>query len=113
MSKISKKNFDMPDESANPAEKVKADTITAGGLKIQRVTVEPGWRWSLHNKPILKTENCEKHHVLYVVSGKLGSQMASGGKAETFGPGDVADIPPGHDGWAIGDEPLVWLELPH
>jgi hypothetical protein len=37
----------------------------------------------------------------------------NGGKEEEFGPGDVADIPPGHDGWTASDEPVVWLEIPH
>ena len=25
--------------------------------------------------------------------------------------GEVALIPPGHDGWTIGNEPVSWLEL--
>ena len=33
------------------------------------------------------------------------------GKEEVFGPGDVGSIPPGHDGWTIGNEPVVWLEI--
>ncbi|MGZ4197913.1 MAG: hypothetical protein ACXVSJ_15950 [Solirubrobacteraceae bacterium] len=28
-----------------------------------------------------------------------------------FGPGDVAIIDPGHDGWVVGDEPNVLFEL--
>jgi hypothetical protein len=28
-----------------------------------------------------------------------------------FGPGDVYEIPPGHDGWVIGDEPAVGFEI--
>ena len=28
-----------------------------------------------------------------------------------FGPGDVYEVPPGHDGWVIGDEPAVGLEI--
>jgi hypothetical protein len=35
------------------------------------------------------------------------------GKEEVFGPGDVGSIPPGHDGWTIGNQPVVWLEIPH
>jgi len=29
------------------------------------------------------------------------------GKEEEFSPGDVGDIPPGHDGWTVGNEPVV------
>ena len=28
-----------------------------------------------------------------------------------FGPGDVAIIDPGHDGWVVGDEPNILFEL--
>jgi hypothetical protein len=33
------------------------------------------------------------------------------GKEEAFGPGDVGSIPPGHDGWTVGNQPVVWLEI--
>jgi uncharacterized cupin superfamily protein len=36
--------------------------------------------------------------------------MQDGSEME-FGPGDVAVVPPGHDGWVVGDEPAVWIEL--
>jgi hypothetical protein len=28
-----------------------------------------------------------------------------------FAAGDVYEIPPGHDGWVIGDEPAVGVEV--
>ena len=28
------------------------------------------------------------------------------GSEEEFGPGDVGYLPPGHNGWIIGNEPL-------
>lgn len=27
-----------------------------------------------------------------------------------IGPGDVADIPPGHDAWVVGHEPMVAID---
>jgi len=33
------------------------------------------------------------------------------GKKEEYGPGDVGFIPPGHDAWVIGDEPVVAIDL--
>ncbi len=112
MDTIIKKNFDSPDETMNPAEKVKIDVVTAGGLTVQRVTAEAGWQWSKHLKPIMKTESCEKHHLIYVISGKVHTCMNDGKELE-FGPGDIGLITPGHDGWAVGNEPAVWLEIPH
>jgi uncharacterized protein YcnI len=112
MPRIEKKSFNSPDETANPGEKQKVEVVIAGGIKIQKVTAEPGWKWSKHLKPVVKTESCEKHHLLYVISGKLASRM-NDGKVVEFGPGEIGVIPPGHDGWTVGDEPAVWLEIPH
>lgn len=30
------------------------------------------------------------------------------GQEIEFGPGDVSDISPGHDGWVVGNEPAVF-----
>jgi class 3 adenylate cyclase len=43
------------------------------------------------------------------VSGRLGVDFSDGTAAE-FGPGEVFDIPPGHDGYTVGDEPCVNVE---
>ena len=56
-------------------------------------------------KPVVGGESCQKHHLIYVLSGKLRSKMIDG-KEEEFGPGDVGVIPPGHDGWNAGNEPV-------
>ena len=88
------------------------EAVTIDGIKVQRITVQPGWKWSVDLKPIVKTDSCQMHHHLYILSGKLATQM-TGGDVEEFGAGDVIDIPPGHDGWTIGNTPAVWLELPH
>jgi class 3 adenylate cyclase len=44
-----------------------------------------------------------------VVSGRTGVRLEDGRTYE-FGPHDVVDLPPGHDGWVIGDEPVVMIE---
>ena len=111
MATIVKKSLNQPEETKTP-EKVKVEIITFNGIKIERVTAEPGWRWSKHLKPIVGGESCQKDHFVYVLSGKLGSKMDDG-KEEEFSPGDVGAVPPGHDGWNAGDEPVVWLEIPH
>lgn len=112
MADIVKKSFNSPDETTNPGEKLKVEVVTAGDIKIQKVTAEPGWKWSEHLKPVVKTESCEKHHLFYVISGKLHARMNDGSEVE-FSPGEVGVVPPGHDGWNAGNEPVVWLEIPH
>jgi class 3 adenylate cyclase len=48
-------------------------------------------------------------HVGVVLSGRLGALLKDGTVLE-LGPDEVYDIPPGHDGYTIGDEPCVLLE---
>jgi quercetin dioxygenase-like cupin family protein len=111
MPAMEKKSLNQPEETNTP-EKLKMEAVTLRGLTLRRVTTEPGWQWSKHLKPIQKTNSCQKDHILYIISGRLGVRMDDG-KEEVFGPGDVGSIPPGHDGWTIGNQPLVWLEISH
>jgi hypothetical protein len=36
--------------------------------------------------------------------------MDDGSEAE-FGPGEVSLLPPGHDCWVVGDEPVVVIDI--
>jgi hypothetical protein len=36
--------------------------------------------------------------------------MDDGTEAE-FGPGDVSHLPPGHDAWVVGNEPVVVIDV--
>jgi quercetin dioxygenase-like cupin family protein len=111
MATVVKKSLSRPEETQTP-EKLKVEIVTIDGIKIQRITAEPGWQWSKHLKPVVGGESCQNHHLVYVLSGKMRAKM-NDGKEEEFGPGDVGVIPPGHDGWNTGDEPVIWLEIPH
>lgn len=42
-------------------------------------------------------------------SGRVGIRMADGTEFE-LGPGDVNVLPPGHDSWVIGDEPVEAID---
>jgi hypothetical protein len=33
------------------------------------------------------------------------------GTTEEYGPGDVGVIPPGHDAWVVGDDPVVGIDF--
>ena len=60
--KIEKKNLDAPDERRS-FENGKIDVVTVGGITMGRMTFQPGWKWSKHVKPIVKTNSCQTHHV--------------------------------------------------
>jgi class 3 adenylate cyclase len=77
---------------------------------VARITWEPGWRWSNDMKPITKTQFCQSHHIGIVLQGTLRIQMADGIELE-FRAGDVLEIPPGHDAWVVGDEPVVTVDF--
>jgi class 3 adenylate cyclase len=77
---------------------------------VGRMTYEPGWRWSVDVRPIAGTDTCQYHHVGMALSGLLRVQMPDGTELE-IGPGDVFEIPPGHDAWVVGDEPWVSVDF--
>ena len=110
MGQPEKKRFDSPDEVRPMADKGRVDIVMVGDGVVGKATFEPGWRWSDHVKPIAGTESCQAAHLGYVLSGRQKIVMDDGSELE-FGPGDVVAIPPGHDGWVVGDEACVVLDF--
>ncbi len=102
------KNFNNPDEQHKTGRGT-VDVVNLSGITLRRLTFQPGWKWSEDVKPSAKTEVCQIPHINVHISGKLGVKMIDGAEKE-YGPGDVALIPPGHDAWVIGDEPVVIIE---
>jgi hypothetical protein len=99
------KNLSTPDETL-ALDKASGTTVRVGELVVGRLVLEPGWRWSTNVRPIAGTTSCRFHHVGLMLSGAMGGRMDDGTEFEVR-PADVFDIPPGHDNWVIGDEPLV------
>jgi class 3 adenylate cyclase len=89
--------------------RIRARVVELGDLTVAELVSEPGWRWSIDMKPTVGGDWCQARHVGIVLAGRLGVVLSDGTEAE-FGPGDVFDIPPGHDGWTVGDEPCVQIE---
>ena len=86
------------------------DVVELDDVVVGRMTYEPGWRWSVDVKPIARTDSCQFHHLGVVLSGRLRAQMPDGTELE-IGPGDVFEIPPGHDAWVVGDEQWVGVDF--
>ena len=103
-----RKSLKSPDET-RPFEKGRLDLINIGGGVVGRLTLEPGWRWSKHVKPIAGTEWCEAPHFQYHLSGRIHVLMIDGSEFEV-GPGEVTALPSGHDAWVVGDEPVVLID---
>jgi class 3 adenylate cyclase len=98
------RSFSAPDEVVE-IETVRSEMITKGGMTVSHDLQQPGWRWSVHIKPLVGTEWCQVRHIGVVLRGRIGYLLEDGTEFEA-GPLDLMDIPPGHDAWVIGDEPL-------
>lgn len=99
------------DESDDVVEfpNIRTSIVELGDLTVGRLVSQPGWRWSNDVRPTVGGEWCQARHVGYVVSGALGIDYMDGTSA-VYRAGEVFDIPPGHDGYTVGDEPCVQIE---
>lgn len=102
------RRLDSPDE-VREFENGRLDLINVGGGTVGRLTLQPGWRWSQHVKPIAGTEWCEAPHFQYHLSGVIHVQMQDGTEFEAKA-GAVTALPSGHDAWVVGDEPVVLID---
>jgi len=111
MAKLQAKRFENADEvrpfndGTGQVELVQLDDNAVG-----RGTFQPGWRWSEHVKPLSGTDSCRVAHVGYVLEGRMNVRMDDGQELEV-GPGDVFNMPPGHDAWIVGEEACVLLDF--
>lgn len=108
MAKAEQKSVSKPDE-VRDVPKGKIELVNIGGGQVGRFTLQPGWRWSEHVKPMVGTDHCEAPHFQYHVSGVLHVKMADGTEFDAK-PGDVTALPSGHDAWVVGKEPVVTID---
>ena len=83
--------------------------VDLGDITVGYFVNEPGWSWYEHVRPSVGGEWCQARHLGMVISGRLGVQFEDGTRMDV-GPNEVFDIPPGHNGWTIGDEKCVQVE---
>lgn len=106
--------FDRPDETREfPLGRF--EIVHFAGVSLGRATYQPGWRWSLHNAPIVGTALCHAPHTGTVISGHGVVQYESGERLDLL-PGalfHITDVP--HDSWVEGDKPYISLHvlMPH
>ena len=107
---IQAKSFDAPDETRGVPGMARYELISLDEVKATRATMQPGFHWTEHAKPIAGTDLCQVHHVGYVISGSARARLADGTE-RVVSAGDVFDVPPGHDMWVLGDEPYISVEI--
>jgi hypothetical protein len=89
---------------------VRLEVAPAGDARVKRVIYQPGFRWSTHMKPIVGSDLCMHAHVGFLVRGQIHIQYADGCTLEFSAP-QVVSVEPGHDGWVVGNEPAVLIEV--
>lgn len=109
MKKAEVMSFGKPDEVREfPFGKV--ELVKFGGATVGLATFKPGWKWSSSVKPIAKTESCEAAHFQYHIAGTLRVRMDDGTEFDCK-PGDVSNIPSGHDAWVVGNDNVVIVDF--
>ena len=103
MARLQARSLEAPDE-VRTFPNGRLEIFALDDVIIGRTVFQPGWHWAADVKPIAGTASCQYHHLGVCVSGRLGIRMDDGTTFE-IGSNTVFDIPAGHDGWVIGDDP--------
>jgi hypothetical protein len=109
LNKAERLSFDEPDE-VRDFPNGRLELVKIGDAIIGRATLQPGWRWSESIQPIVGGASCQSAHFQYQLSGVLRVLMDDGTELECHA-GDVVSVPPGHDAWVEGDEPVVFVDF--
>jgi class 3 adenylate cyclase len=109
MARLQRRRFTEPDD-VRTVPHGRIDVVELDDRVVGRMSYEPGWRWSVDVKPIAGTDSCQFHHFGVTLGGRVRVEMRDGTELE-IGPGDVFEIPPGHDAWVVGDEPWVSVDF--
>ncbi len=123
MAGAQKKSLDVPDEHVTFGG-VTADVVQVGDSAVSRNLFQPGAHCALRGRRLAGNgraqPSCQAHHSGVLLAGRLHVEMDDGSTID-IEPNDVFDIPPGHDGWVVGDEPMrgidwsgvrTWLPTP-
>jgi hypothetical protein len=89
---------------------VQVDVAAAGCGRIKRVIYQPGFRWSTHMKQSVGTDLCMHAHVGFIARGRIAVRYEDG-TTEEFRAPQVVAIDPGHEGWVVGPDVAVLIEV--
>ncbi|MGE0451297.1 MAG: hypothetical protein AB7Q29_17120 [Vicinamibacterales bacterium] len=89
---------------------VRLDVVPAGAARVKRLVYPAGFHWERDMKPVTGTELCMHAHVGFLAHGEIHIEYPDGCIVELKAP-QVVVIEPGHDGWVVGREPAVLIEI--
>jgi hypothetical protein len=90
--------------------RVQLDVGRAGAARVKRMVYPVGFHWAVDMKPVVGTDLCMHAHVGFLARGEIHIEYADGCIVKHKAPQIVA-IEPGHDGWVVGNEPVVLIEF--
>ena len=100
----------IPGADSRNVGRVGLEIVRAGEARVKRMIYPPGFRWSVDMKPVVGTPLCMHAHVGFLARGRIHIEYPDGCGVDYTAPQVVA-IDPGHDGWVVGDEPVVLIEF--
>lgn len=86
------------------------DIVPAGEARVKRTIYKTGFRWASDMKPTIGTDYCMHAHVGMLVRGHVQLRFADGCTRDFVAPCALV-IEAGHEGWVVGDEPAVLIEV--
>lgn len=89
---------------------VRLDIGRAGDARIKRIIYPVGFRWSVDMKRVAGTDLCMHAHAGILARGQVHIKYADGCVVKLKAP-QILALEPGHDGWVVGNEPVVWIEV--
>jgi len=89
---------------------VQLDIVRTGAGRVKREIYPPGFRWSQHMKGVAGTDLCMHAPVGFLARGHVQIRYADGCTLDFVAPQAMA-VEPGHDGWVVGDEAAVLIEV--
>ncbi|HBQ22618.1 MAG TPA: cupin [Alphaproteobacteria bacterium] len=109
MTTMYKKSFSNADEVKTP-ENAHVSIVKLGDMTASKLVLKPGWKWSENIKPVVGGDSCQAGHVGVITQGKLMC-VHNDGTEVLAEAGDAYYFAPGHDGWVVGDEPVIAYEI--
>jgi len=89
---------------------VELDILPAGNGRVKRTIYKPGFRWADDMKSKVGTDYCMHAHVGMLVHGHVQLRFADGCTRDFVAPCALV-IEAGHEGWVVGAEPAVLIEV--
>jgi class 3 adenylate cyclase len=106
---LQSKPFDEPDEVVC-LPLMSGQVVLLGEVYVGRYVYQPGWSWAEHVKPVVATPSCLHHHLGVLLAGRMEFQTDAGARRRVR-VGEAYEVPSGHNGWVVGDEPAVAVEF--